>query len=44
MPQGLRRHGPGHEVAQLGQALRAPTYTLWDEAKARMVRFRDVRG
>jgi omega-6 fatty acid desaturase (delta-12 desaturase) len=35
---------PGTKSLSLGQALRAPTYTLWDEAKARMVRFRDVRG
>jgi omega-6 fatty acid desaturase (delta-12 desaturase) len=27
----------------LAQALRAPAYTLWDEEKARMVRFSDLR-
>ena len=34
---------PGTATLTLGQALRAPSYALWDEARARMVRFSDVR-
>ena len=30
-------------VLTLRQALRAPAYALWDEEKARMVRFADLR-
>ena len=33
----------GTTTLTLGQALRAPGYTLWDEEAARMVRFSDVR-
>ena len=34
----------GAPSLSLGQALRAPAYTLWDEEKAGMVRFADLRG
>ena len=33
---------PGTATLSLWQALRAPAFTLWDEARGRMVRFADV--
>jgi omega-6 fatty acid desaturase (delta-12 desaturase) len=33
---------PGTSSLTLGQALRAPGFVLWDEARARLVRFSDV--
>ncbi len=34
---------PGTPSLTLGQALQAPAYALWDEAKERLVRFSEVR-